>query len=68
MEKLILKEGQPCYRLGEKLWRKFVSDEAGSNHLECEFEVFGKLTDEKYENRGDIIYQKLYQDNLENSV
>ena len=66
--KLILNEGQPCYRLGEKLWRKFVSIEAGDNHLECELKVFDKLNDDKYNKRGEITYQKIYQDNLENSI
>ena len=66
--KLILNEGQPCYRLGEKLWRKFVSTEAGDNHLECELKVFDKLNDDKYNKRGEITYQKIYQDNLKNSL
>lgn len=37
--KLILNEGQPCYRLSEKLWRKFVYEEAGEEHLECELKL-----------------------------
>ena len=62
--KLILNEGQPCYKLEEKLWRKFVSDEVGEEHLKCEFEVFGKLNDDRYENRGDITYKKIYNSNI----
>ena len=62
--KLILNEGQPCYRLNEKLWRKFDSDEGGENHLKCELEIFGKLNDDRYENKGDIKYKQLYIDNL----
>ena len=62
--KLILNEGQPCYRLNEKLWRKFDSDEGGENHLKCELEIFGKLNDDRYENKGDITYKQLYIDNL----
>ena len=62
--KLILNDGQPCYRLDEKLWRKFVSEEAGDNHLQCELEIFGKFTDDRYENKGSITYRKLYEDNL----
>ena len=62
--KLILNEGQPCYKIDEKLWRKFSSDEAGEEHLKCEFEVFDKLNDDRYDNRGDITYKKIYEDNL----
>ena len=62
--KLILNEGQPCYRLNEKLWKKFDSDEGGENHLKCELEIFGKLNDDRYENKGDIKYKQLYIDNL----
>ena len=64
--KLILNEGQPCYRLNEKLWRQFDSDEAGEEHLKCELEIFGKLNDDRYENKGDITYRQLYIDNLSN--
>ena len=63
--KLILNEGQPCYRLNEKKWRKFISEETGSDHLKCELEVFGKYEDDRYQYKGDITYDKLYQDNLE---
>ena len=62
--KLILNDGQPCYRLGEKLWRKFDSDEAGDEHLKCELEIFGKFNDDRYKRKGDITYRKLYEYNL----
>ena len=62
--KLILNDGQPCYRLDEKLWRIFDSDEAGDEHLKCELEIFGKLTDDRYMNKGNITYKKLYENNL----
>ena len=62
--KLILNDGQPCYRLSEKLWRKFDSDEAGDEHLKCELEIFGKLTDDRYSQKGGITYRKLYEYNL----
>ena len=62
--KLILNDGKPCYRLGEKLWRKFDSDEAGDEHLKCSLEIFGKLTDDRYKRKGDITYRKLYEYNL----
>ena len=62
--KLILNEGQPCYRLNEKKWRTFLFEEAGKEHLKCELEVFGKFEDDRYSQRGDITYYKLYEDNL----
>ena len=62
--KLILNEGQPCYRLNEKKWRTFVSEEAGEENLKCKHEVFGKYEDDRFDNKGDITYDKLYQDNL----
>ena len=40
--KIILNDGQPCYRLNEKLWKKFDSDEAGYEDLKCDLEIFGK--------------------------
>ena len=55
-----MNEGQPCYRLNEKKWRKFVSEEAGENHLDCILEVFGQLTDDRYS----FTYYKLYEYNL----
>ena len=62
--KLILNEGQPCYGLNEKLWRKFISLEIGDGNLKCKLEIFNKLNDERYERKGDITYQELYKDNL----
>ena len=62
--KVILNDGQPCYRLNEKLWQKFVSEEAGDEHLKCELEIFGKLTEERFKPQGQISYDRLYQDNL----
>ena len=62
--RLILNDGQPCYKSIEKLWRKFDSDEAGEEHLKCETEIYGKLTDGRYEKKGDISYKKIYEDNL----
>ena len=61
---LILNDGQPCYDINEKLWRKFDSDEVADSHLSCKFEVLGKLNDDRYENKGSITYKKLYEDNL----
>ena len=62
--KLFLNDGQPCYQIKEKLWRKFDSVEAGEEHLKCNLEIFGKYNDERYENKGDITYDKIYFDNL----
>ena len=62
--KLILNEGQPCYRLNEKKWRTFVSEEAGEENFGCKLEVFGKLEDGRYHYQGNITYEKLYNDNL----
>ena len=62
--KVILNDGQPCYRLNEKLWKKFVSDEAGDEHLKCELEIFGKFTDDRFKPKGVISYNQLYYDNL----
>ena len=48
----------------KKLWRKFDSKEATETHLQCEFEVFGRYSDERYEQKGNITYLRLYKDNL----
>ena len=61
---LILNDGQPCYNLHEKLWQKFVSEEAVETHLKCDMEIYGKSNDDKYENKGNISYKRLYEDNL----
>ena len=62
--RLILNEGQPCYNSSEKLWSKFNSEEGFSTHLKCEFEVFGKYNDDRFEKRGNISYERIYKDNL----
>ena len=62
--KLILNDGQPCYKLNETLWRKFDSNEAGEEHLKCEFEIFGKNNDDRFNHKGDITYDQIYRDNL----
>jgi len=62
--KLILNDGQPCYNVNEKLWRTFYEEEAADNHLKCDLKIFGKLIDDRYENKGDITYKKIYEDNL----
>ena len=59
--KLILNDGQPCYRLEEKLWREFHSKEAGYEHLKCELEIFGETIDNRWIKKGDITYKKLYE-------
>ena len=63
--RLILNEGQPCYNSNEKLWTAFDYEEAGKTHLKCDIEVFGKYNDDRYENKGNISYKKLYKDNLD---
>ena len=62
--KLILNEGQPCYNLNEKLWRKFIDIEVEDSHLKCESEILGKSSDDRYIENGKINYYKLYADNL----
>ncbi len=62
--KLVLNDGQPCYNSTEKLWKKFASKEAVETHLKCEYEVFGNYSDERYEQKGNITYLRLYKDNL----
>ena len=62
--KLLLSDGQPCYNINEKLWRKFDSTEVADSHLKCNIEIFGKLNDDRYEKKGDITYEKIYEDNL----
>ena len=62
--KLILNDGQPCYKLNEKLWKKFYSNEEGKEHLKCELEIFGNYNDERFKHKGDITYNQIYKDNL----
>ena len=59
--KLILNEGQPCYNINEKLWRKFISEEKADNHLKCENNIIGKTSDDRYEKKGGITYYDLYE-------
>ena len=60
----LINDGQPCYRSEEKLWRKFHEEEGFETHLKCELEINGKLTDNRYENQGNITYDEIYEDNL----
>ena len=62
--RLQLNDGQPCYYSLEKLWKKFDDKEAVDTHLKCEMEVFSKYNDDRYENKGNITYKRLYEDNL----
>ena len=61
---LILNDGIPCFSHNEKLWRKFVNEEAGEGHLMCETSFNGLTVDVRYKNQGDITYNELYYDNL----
>ena len=62
--KLIVSDGQPCYNINERLWRKFNSDEAGKEHLICGLIIFGLKREQRYEKVGEISYKKIYEDNL----
>ena len=66
--RLILNHGQPCYNSTEKLWNAFDYYEEVKTHLKCEFEIFGKYEEDRYEERGNITYMKLYQDNLNKEI
>ena len=61
--KLILNDGQPCYNPNKKLWKKFINIEIEDN-LKCDNKIFGKSTDDRYIERGEINYYRIYQDNL----
>ena len=63
--KLILNDGQPCYKSNEKLWKKFHEGEWADEHLECDVEIFGKKTDSRYINRGSVTYDEIYKQNLD---
>ena len=63
--KLILNDGQPCYQSNEKLWKKFSPSETDETHLNCtNIQIFGKGTEERFIQRGEITYKKIYEDNL----
>ena len=62
--RIILNDGQPCYNPLEKLWKKFADEEAVDTYLKCDMEVYSKYNDDRYENKGNITYKKLYEDNL----
>ena len=62
--KLILNDGQPCLSLSEKLWKKFSSKEAADGHLKCKFKIDNYENENRFEERGQITYKKLYEDNL----
>ena len=63
--KFNLSDGQPCYDENETLWRRFSSKETDISHLTCvKIKVFGKGSDDRYKDRGNITYKRLYQDNL----
>ena len=67
--KLILNDGQPCYQPSEKLWRSFAVIESEQTHLYCEnIQINGSGSDNRFEEKGNISYKKIYEDNLEISV
>ena len=66
--KLILNDGQPCYNPNKKLWKKFFDNEVEYSHTKCELEIFGKSTDDRYIERGEINYYRIYQDNLDYNI
>ena len=43
--------------------KKFVSYEIGNCHLECKNEILGKISDVRYEERGNVENKKLYEEN-----
>ena len=61
---LILSDGQPCYNLYKKLWKKFTHEDVGDNNLECDYVINGRINDERYEKLGNISYKRLYEDNF----
>ena len=62
--RLILNDGQPCYNSTEKLWRSFEYSEYDDTHLNCTIQVFDKNNDDRFIEKGNITYKKLYEDNL----
>ena len=64
--KLILNDGQPCYKLDEKLWKSFYSEETDKTKTICDNskKIYDVYEDERYKNLGEITYKQLYEDNL----
>ena len=62
--RLILSDGQPCLNASEKLWKSFSTKEGFETNLKCDLEIFGEYVDYRYEQRGNISYEQLYEDNL----
>ena len=62
--KIILNDGQPCYNSNQQLWRKFIDEEIDDEILKCSITIFGKSQDDRFINKGNINYMKLYEDNL----
>ena len=63
--KLILNDGTPCFHPTEKLWRKFAEIEFEETHLNCtDIQVFGKNSEDRYIEKGEITYKKIYEENL----
>lgn len=52
------------FKSSEKLWKSFSSNEGFEINLQCDMEIFGKYSDDRYEQRGYITYERLYEDNL----
>ena len=66
--RLILNDGQPCYQSNEKLWRQFNPMETIETHLNCtNITIENKNIEERFIQRGEITYRKLYEDNLNNA-
>ena len=64
----ILNDGQPCYNSSEKLWRSFYYTEADNTHLNCTLSIFNKNSDNRFTEKGNITYKKLYEDNLDEKL
>ena len=62
---LILSDNIPCINEKEKNWKSFDKYEIPSE--ECKTEINGKKNDERYKKIGNITYNQIYKDNLNNS-
>ncbi len=62
---LILSDNIPCIDENEKNWKSFDKYEIPSK--ECKTEINGKKNDERYKKIGNITYNQIYKDNLNNS-